>query len=198
LSPHFLFNALSAFAELGREDWPATEKGLLSLSSIYRRLLDLSEGAQASLGQERILIEDLLGIESIRLGDRLRTRWSWDDTLNSIQTPPLLLLPLVENAVKHGLKGSKAGGEIVISSTRDSAGIHLEVSNTGPWVAPLDNSSGVGLRNLRARLQLGYKGQAQFSLERDGDWTRAKIHIPEGVLSRWTNPRGQAAGNGSS
>jgi LytS/YehU family sensor histidine kinase len=183
LSPHFLFNALSAFAELGRRDWPATEKGLLSLSSVYRRLLDLSEGAQASLGQERLLIEDLLGIESLRLGDRLRVRWEWDEALNVVMTPPLLLLPLVENAIKHGVKGLVTGGEIVISSSRDEDGIHLEVSNTGSWSPIPSQSGGVGLKNLRARLQLGYRGKARFSIDREGDWTRAKITIPDGPFS---------------
>jgi two-component system sensor histidine kinase AlgZ len=183
LSPHFLFNALSAFAELGRRDWPAAEKGLLSLSSVYRRLLDLSEGAQASLGQERLLIEDLLGIELLRLGDRLKVRWEWDEGLNALQTPPLLLLPLVENAIKHGLKGSALGGEIVISGSRDKDGIHLEVANTGLWGRSPERPGGVGLKNLRARLQLGYLGKARFSIDRDGDWTRAKIHIPSGKFS---------------
>ena len=178
LSPHFLFNALSAFAELGRRDWPATEKGLMSLSRIYQRLVDLSEREAATLGDERHLIEDLLAIESLRLGGRLHVRWEWDPGTDEVRAPSLLLLPLVENALKHGLKHSVEGGEIAITSSIHEGRVRLEVANTGLWGQPHAESAGVGLKNLEARLRLGYQERASFALNRDGDWTRAVLHIP--------------------
>jgi len=178
LSPHFLFNALSAFAELGRRDWPATEKGLNSLSRIYQRLVDLSERETATLGDERHLIEDLLSIESLRLGGRLRVRWMWDPRADEVRAPSLLLLPLVENALKHGLKHSVEGGEIAITSSIQEGRVRLEVANTGLWGQPHAASTGVGLNNLVARLRLGYQERASFALNREGDWTRAVLHIP--------------------
>ncbi|MBI4912016.1 MAG: histidine kinase [Acidobacteria bacterium] len=178
LSPHFLFNALSAFAELGRRDWPATEKGLLSLSSVYRKLLNLSQGAETTLGEERQLISELLSIEALRLGDRLRLTWVWDEGLDGLQAPSLLILPLVENAVKHGLGGRLEGGEVVIRGQREPDGVLLEVANTGAWDPDAGKGAGVGLKNLKARLQLGYKGRASFSLTREGEWTRATLRLP--------------------
>ncbi|MBI4912006.1 MAG: histidine kinase [Acidobacteria bacterium] len=178
LSPHFLFNALSAFAELGRRDWPSTERGLRSLSRIFERLVELSERDVVPLGDERRLIEDLLSIESLRLGERLRVRWDWDPGADAVRAPSLLLLPLVENALKHGLKHSVEGGEITIAGAIQDGRVRLEVANTGPWSEPSPGSAGVGLKNLQARLRLSYQERASFSLDREGSWTRAVILLP--------------------
>lgn len=179
LSPHFLLNALTHFSELGRSDWPATEKGLLSLSSVYRKLLNLSQGAETTIGEERKLITELLSIESLRLGDRLSFLWDWDETLDETKAPSLLMLPLIENALKHGLGGARIEGKLFIMGKREASWIRIEVANTGEWNPTTINPSGVGLKNLKARLLLGYQGRAAFSLIRDGDWTRARLHLPE-------------------
>lgn len=178
LSPHFLFNALSAFAELGRRDWPATEKGLQSLSRIYQSLVDLAEREATTLEHERHLIEDMLSVESLRLGDRLRVNWAWDPLVDAVRAPSLLLLPLIENALKHGLKHSMEGGELSITSSIQQGLVRLEVANSGPWGEPSPGSTGVGLKNLKARLLLEYQGKARFALSRDGNWTRAVLQIP--------------------
>lgn len=178
LSPHFLFNALSAFAELGRRDWPSTERGLLDLAKVYRSLLEMGERAEATLGEERALLEALLSVEGLRFGPRLAVTWEWDGTLEDTLLPPLLLLPLVENALKHGLGPSEDGGDLRITAQREGDGIRLEVANTGAWGAGV-NGSGTGLKNLQARLRLAFHAGASFHLERDGAWTLARIQIPQ-------------------
>jgi two-component system sensor histidine kinase AlgZ len=178
LSPHFLFNALTAFAELGRQDWPRTERGLLALAEVYRNLLDLSERQEATLGEERALMENYLAVEALRLGHRLQVRWDWDPALDALVVPPLLLLPLVENALKHGLGPRPEGGELLLQGRREGACLRLEVANTGAWGEAVPRSRGVGLRNLNARLQLGYQGRATFDLVREAPWTRARLTLP--------------------
>jgi len=178
LSPHFLFNAISAFVELGRRDWPATERGLLALAEIYRNLLDLSERPETTLREERLLVERYLAVESLRLGPRLKVEWRWDEHLDGRAVPPLLLLPLVENAVKHGLEPHAEGGHIRITLQHQGSFCGLEVANSGAWGELPRKPSGIGLRNLRARLHIAYANQATLSLERQGEWTRATLRFP--------------------
>ncbi len=177
LSPHFLFNALSAFAELGRRDWPATEQGLLDLARVYRGLLELGERAESTLGEERALLEAMLSVESLRFGPRLRVSWDWEEGVEDRILPPLLLLPLVENALKHGLAPSETGGALRIAAHRQGSGLRLEVANTGAWGVGAPGT-GTGLKNLEARLRLGFGPEATFSLEREGEWTTARIVVP--------------------
>jgi hypothetical protein len=178
LSPHFLFNAISAFVELGRRDWPATERGLLALAEVYRALLASSERPESTLGEERALVANYLEVEALRLGPRLAVEWDWDRSLDAEGVPSLVLLPLVENAVKHGLEPTASGGRVRISLRREGSIRILEVANTGAWGEPPKRSHAVGLRNLQARLKLAYAGRATLNLARSGDWTRATLHLP--------------------
>lgn len=182
LSPHFLFNALSAFAELGRRDWPATEQGLLDLAQVYRGLLDLGQRSEAPLGEERELLEAMLAVEALRFGPRLEVHWDWEPGLEHMLMPPLLLLPLVENALKHGVGPHAGPARLEISVRREGRGLHLEVANTGAWGAQVIGT-GTGLKNLEARLRLAYGAEASFALERQGDWTRATLRLPDPGLA---------------
>jgi two-component system sensor histidine kinase AlgZ len=123
-------------------------------------------------------MENYLAVEALRLGDRLQVRWDWDPALDALVAPPLLLLPLVENALKHGLGPRPEGGELHIQGRREGATLLLEVANTGAWGEAVGRSRGVGLRNLHARLQLGYQGRATFGLVREAPWTRARLTLP--------------------
>lgn len=177
LSPHFLFNALSAFAELGRRDWPATEQGLLDLATVYRGLLDLGERTEATLGEERALLEAMLSVEALRFGPRLTVIWAWDPALDSVVLPPLLMLPLVENALKHGVGPHAGPATLRIHAAREGDALQLEVANTGAWGASV-KGTGTGLKNLKARLVLGFGKGAHLDLVREGDWTRARMALP--------------------
>ncbi len=177
MDPHVLFNALGGLTELVREDPEAAERALVSLADLLRGLLDLGAQATVPLAQERALVERYLALESIRLGRRLRVDWSWDPSLEGKEVPPLVLQPLVENAIKHGIAPSREGGELHIALQGGADWLELGVSNTG---LPLDAAAGegVGLRNLRERLALLGLPPDAFRLAREGAWTRAALRLP--------------------
>jgi len=176
LHPHFLFNAVSGVAELVREDPPRAERALLDMAGLLRQVLDLGERTAHPLGEERRLAERYLALEALRLDRRLRVAWDWDGNLDACPVPPLLLQPLVENAIKHGIAPEHGGGELRIRAAEVDGRLELEVANTGRPLAP-EAPSGVGLGNLRERLALLGPGSA-FTLARDGAWTRATLRLP--------------------
>lgn len=176
LSPHVLFNSLNGLAELVRQDPEAAEQALLDLSELYRALLRHGDRMKAPLGDERRLVERYLAVESLRLGPRLRVTWDWDEALDGVEAPPFLLQPLVENALKHGLAPHLEGGELAISLHGEGAGLCLRVANTGRSL-PLVLGSGVGLRNLEARLRLAYGTGASFHLGTEGPWSVAVVRL---------------------
>lgn len=177
MNPHVLFNALSGLTELVREDPEAAERALVNLADLLRGLLDHGAKASIPLSLERGLVEQYLALEQVRLGRRLQVDWRWDRALEAVAVPPLLLQPLVENAIKHGIAPSRAGGEVRIQLQVSGGSLELEVANTGLTLkdpAP----EGVGVRNLRERLALLGLPPEAFTLIRDQDWTRARIRLP--------------------
>lgn len=177
LSPHVLFNSLNGLAELVRQDPLAAEQAILDLSELYRALLRHGDQATAPLGEERSLVQRFLAVEGLRLGARLRVRWDWDPACDAVPAPPFLLQPLVENALKHGIAPHPEGGELVISLHREGAGLRLRVENSGRGLG-LVPGTGVGLRNLEARLRLAYGPAATLHLRTEGDRTVATVDLP--------------------
>jgi hypothetical protein len=177
MNPHVLFNAISGLTELVREDPQATERALVSLSGLLRNLLEYSASRSVPLSSERNLVEQYLALEQIRLGKRLRVEWRWNTELEHREVPPLLVQPLVENALKHGIAPHRGGGELCIVLREIGNGLlELEVSNTGEAL-PEIWKEGIGLKNLRERLDL-FLPQAALRLFREGDWTRARLEMP--------------------
>lgn len=174
LEPHVLFNALNGLSELVREDPLAAEETIVRLADLYRMLMVHGGEERVCLGQERTLVEAYLSMEQMRLGERLTVRWEWPVWADRIELPPLFLQPLVENAVKHGISPSDRGGELWITCEREEELLRLRVRNTGvPLVpgAPL----GVGLGNLKARLELWGERGAAFRLQEREGWTEASL-----------------------
>ena len=176
LSPHVLFNSLNGLAELVRQDPLAAEQAILDLSELYRALLRHGDRPTAPLGDERALVQRFLAVEGLRLSHRLRVHWEWDESLNAIETPPFLLQPLVENALKHGIAPHSAGGELTIRLRPEGAGLRLQVLNTGRPMGLLPGQ-GVGLQNLEARLKLAYGPGAAFHLHPEGSATVATVAL---------------------
>jgi hypothetical protein len=181
LEPHVLYNALSSLSELVYEDPLAAEDVITRLADLYRMLTLHGKADQAPLLQERKLVEAYLSMEQMRLGERLKVKWYWPESMDEIPAPPLLLQPLVENAIKHGISPSDTGGTLVITAAKSAATISLAVANTG---CPLREGAprGVGLGNLEARLTLWTEVSAAFSLAGSGEWTIAKV--------QWTSRAG--------
>jgi len=176
MNPHVLFNAIGGLTELVREDAKAAEDALVSLAGLLRGLLENSARPLAPLASERTLLEQYLDLEHIRLGARLRVSWEWDRGLESLEFPPLLLQPLVENAIKHGIAPNRAGGDLRIFLQAEGGSLHLGVANTGlPLVD--DSKEGIGLQNLRERLALLGERPEALQLRRDGSWTIAELFL---------------------
>ncbi|GLH72082.1 hypothetical protein GETHLI_05840 [Geothrix limicola] len=179
MSPHVLLNSLNGLAELVREDTEAAVKGMRDLAEIYRQLLALGETPSIPLGEERKLLSRYLDVEKLRLGEALRVEWDWDPALDALPAMPLLLQPLVENAIKHGVAADPQGGLIRVSGRREGASLVLTVSNTGQHPSPSKSKgTGIGLRNLKSRLELAYGTRASFDLVRESPWTRAILTLP--------------------
>jgi hypothetical protein len=175
MNPHVLFNAISGLTELVREDPAAAEAALVNLSDLLRALLDQGSRLCVPLGDERRLVEHHLALERIRLGKRLRERWDWPQALDALELPPLMIQPLVENALKHGVAKALGGGELDVAVRRDGSRLLVRVANTGP--APVGNGKGLGLANLRERLDLLGAGPEALRLRREGDWTVAELEL---------------------
>ena len=180
LHPHVLFNALNGLAELIHKDPPSAELCVKHLADLLRRILRASETPTFSLGEERALVDDYLFIEGLRLGHRLRLHWDWDASLDGQQVPPLLIQPLVENAIKHGIAPNRSGGDLIVRVRRRGPDLTMEVWNTGaPYIER--PGGGIGLKNLEARLALHFGQHPSFSIRPFEEGTLASISLP-GVL----------------
>jgi LytS/YehU family sensor histidine kinase len=176
MNPHVLFNAISGLTELVREDPAAAEAALVNLSDLLRALLDHGSRLRAPLGDERRLVALHLSLERLRLGHRLRESWDWPEALDALEIPPLMIQPLVENALKHGVSAAVGGGELKVQVRREGDLLVISVANTGP--APVEaEGQGLGLRNLRDRLDLLGAPADALNLRRDGDWTVAELRL---------------------
>lgn len=182
MNPHVLFNAIGGLTELVREDAQAAEDALVSLAGLLRGLLDNSSRPLAPLAAERTLIEQYLDLERIRLGSRLRVAWEWDRSLEALELPPLLLQPLVENAIKHGIAPNRGGGDLRIFLRAEGDRLRLGVANTGQPLIE-DRAEGIGLRNLRERLTLLGQAPDAVRLHREGAWTVAELLLSVKVKS---------------
>ncbi|MFN8010755.1 MAG: histidine kinase [Holophagaceae bacterium] len=178
LNPHVLFNALNSLAELLQQDPGEAERCLRSMASLLRRILEASEVSSHPLGEERALVEDYLAVEAVRHGRRLRVEWDWDAALDGLPVMPLLLQPLVENALKHGISRTRRGGCLRLAAWREGARLRLRVANEGPAPAAAPGPrAGIGLKNLRARLALAYGDSAFLDFRREEPWTLADLDL---------------------
>jgi two-component system, LytTR family, sensor histidine kinase AlgZ len=156
---------------------PAKAEALLEdLSDLFRHAL-VDQDASVTLGQEITLAQRYLAIEQVRFGERLRVTWSLDPRAESARLPPLLLQPLVENAVHHGVEPSAQGADIKISTERRGSTVVVKVSNSVP-AGPGAPGNGVALDNVRTRLRLLHDVQGQCqSAFRDGVF-QVRIEVP--------------------
>jgi signal transduction histidine kinase len=152
LHPHFLFNTLHAVSALVHEDPEAADRMLSQLGDLLRATLAAGEAQEVPLGRELEFVDRYLDIERQRLGDRLQVDRDIDGAALDALVPSLLLQPLVENAIRHGIAPSAAGGTIRIRARCESGALRLEVSDDGEGCDPDRLAPGLGLSNTRARL----------------------------------------------
>ncbi|OAK67019.1 histidine kinase [Variovorax paradoxus] len=181
IRPHFLFNTLNSAIALVREEPAKAETMLEDLAELFRQAL-ADPRESCTLADEIALAERYLAIEQVRFGDRLRIRWDLDAAASKARLPPLLLQPLVENAIKHGVEPSPEGARLRIRTERRGSMVVIEVVNSLPplrWAdEPLPRGHGIALANVRDRLRLLHDMQMQFSAGMDQKNYRVRIAIP--------------------
>ena len=180
LQPHFLFNTLNTIAELVHQQPDAAENMIGGLSHLLRETLHAGLVDKIPLGQELALLDRYVEIQRARFGDRLTVEVRVpDDRTRQALVPSLLLQPLVENSIKHGI-GTRAGaGRIEIVADRRSNNLVIEVRDDGRGLDGRAVTEGVGLSNCRSRLQAIYGDRARFEiLNRDGGGAIARIELP--------------------
>ncbi|MBI3895147.1 MAG: histidine kinase [Acidobacteria bacterium] len=177
INPHFLFNTLNSIASLVRIDPETARQVIVKLSSILRRLLQKHENF-TPLNEELAFIDDYLSIEVIRFGEqKLRIVKEIEDQTLPLMVPSMLLQPIVENAIRHGLSPKVEGGVIAIRSCRENGRLILEVRDNGVGI-PLEQiehiyQQGIGINNVRERLRVLYGSEFIFQVDR----------LPEGGTS---------------
>ena len=176
IRPHFLFNTLNSAIALVRAEPAKAEALLEDLSDLFREALKDS-GEPVRLAQEIELAQRYLAIEQVRFGERLRVQWALDPEADGALLPPLLLQPLVENAVRHGVEPSENGAEVRISTQRRGTMVVIKVTNTVPN-GQGEQGHGLALRNVRERLNLLHDVQSQFrSALKDGVY-QVRMEVP--------------------
>jgi hypothetical protein len=179
IEPHFLFNTLSNVLSLIDTD-PTKGKFMLSdLIHYLRTSLSRTFPDAITLDQEIDMIKSYLNIQKIRMGERLHFKIELPDPIRKHPFPPMLIQPLVENAVKHGLEPKMEGGEIIIKVTEEDELLRIEVMDTGLGFASFPET-GVGISNVRERIQLLYGAKGHFIIEENKpDGVRAVIEVPK-------------------
>jgi two-component system LytT family sensor kinase len=159
LQPHFLFNTLHSISALIESDPPAADQMVMKLGQLLRMSLDEAAHDFVPLGRELDYIRTYLEIEETRFSDRLSVLWDIDPRTIDVQVPVFLLQPAVENAIKHGIARSSAGGRIFLRTRLDEGRLGIWVENEGPALRrePSPEGPGLGLKNLRERLTYAYR-----------------------------------------
>ena len=178
LNPHFLFNSLNSINALVGSDPEGARRMCEGLGDFLRRTLALGARDVVTLGEELALVERYLGIEQVRFGERLRVERVIDADAAVCQVPPLLLQPLVENAIKHGIQDCVAGGVIRIEARRVGGQLRVAVENPLDPDAPERRGEGVGLANVRRRLEMFGARESRLTAQRLDGAFRVTLTLP--------------------
>ncbi len=190
INPHFLFNTLNSIGSLVRLEPELAREMIVKLANILRALLKQRD-AFVPFAEELQFTDDYLGIEVVRFGEKLRVVKEIAPETLELQVPSMLLQPLIENSIKHGLEPRISGGTVTLRSRIAGECLQLEVEDDGVGVAPERDAAspvsglvraggtGIGMRNVRERLQVLYGGAAQMRIEsRPGRGTKVTIEMP--------------------
>lgn len=192
IRPHFLFNTLNSAIALVREEPAKAESLLEDLSDLFRVAL-VEQGESVTLAEEITLARRYLAIEEVRFGKRLQVQWNLDPRTDSARLPPLLLQPLVENAVKHGVEPSPRGGKLRVLTELRGSRVVVRITNTLPPKEkgrsdkgddPAPKGHGIALANVRARLALLHDVQSEFSAGVQDGLYQVRITLPTTDLKK--------------
>jgi two-component system, LytTR family, sensor histidine kinase AlgZ len=178
VNPHFLFNSLHSINALTLSDPARAREMCLLLAEFLRRTLGLGDKILIPLEEELSLVRSFLGVEQVRFGARLRFEENISSDVHSLLLPPLLLQPLIENAVGHGIANLTEGGAILIEAARKNGALRIVIENTFDPEAPPRRKNGMGLRNVQHRLEARYPGRASLQVESRPDSFRVTLLLP--------------------
>ena len=181
IEPHFLFNTLNAIAGLVREERnDAAVSMIAELSEFLRRVVKDSDRQEVPLGEELEFTKKYLDIQKLRFAERLEFAVDVPGELMSARVPSLILQPIVENAIKHGIAQRARGGAIGIVAARSNGTLTLRVSNEGPSLPTgwEQSASGIGVQNVRTRLRALYGDAFELHLRNHRDGVEAVVSIP--------------------
>ncbi len=179
VEPHFLFNTLANVRRLFRTDAPAARAMIEHLSRYLSALLPRMRSADSTLEHELALATAYLHVQQIRMGDRLAFRIDVPPALAALPFPPMMLVTLVENAIRHGVNPLPRGGEVRIAARAGDGRLRVQVTDTGRGLSDGAGGEGVGLANIRARLTTLYGGAARLLLaQRPGAGVVATLELP--------------------
>ena len=186
IRPHFLFNTLNSAIALVREEPAKAESLLEDLSDLFRHAL-VEQGESVTLAEEITLARRYLAIEEVRFGNRLQVQWNLDPRTDNARLPPLLLQPLVENAVKHGVEPSPRGGRLRVMTELRGNRVVVRITNTLPpkegkgddRAGVSTRGHGIALANVRARLALLHDVQGEFTAGVQDGLYQVRITLPD-------------------
>jgi signal transduction histidine kinase len=188
VEPHFLYNTLGSAKYLVRTDPEGAERIIDNLILYLRHSLPRLDDALTTLGEELERVRAYLDIMQIRMGARLRTELSVPDALKAVPFPSMMLQTLVENAIKHGVEPKTGGGTIWIMAVDKGDRAAVTVADDGIGLSTQTTGTGIGLRNLRERLNLAYGPDASFDIA---------ANFPAGVAATITIPKAGPKANGN-
>ena len=183
LEPHFLFNALNTISSEAKN--PKLVRQMIEgLGALLRRSLDCQDRMEIALEHELVLLDHYLSIQKLRFGKRIEVSIDVDPAMQSVMVPSMLLQPLIENSIRHGLESRKSGGAVALSAKRVADHLEIRVVDDGVGLPPnwrMEGSSGLGLNLTRQRLEALYPGSTEHCFTvapRAGGGTEVTIHIP--------------------
>jgi two-component system sensor histidine kinase AlgZ len=178
INPHFLFNSLNSISALTSIDPVRARDMCVLLGDFLRLTLGLGEKTSVRLSEELDLLQKYMAIEKVRFGARLNMHEEIQEESKACLLPPLLLQPLVENAVKHGIAGLPEGGDVRLAVQRQNGRLAILVENSWDPEAPPRRSGGLGLKNVQQRLEARYGKDANLRVNTEGERFQVTLSIP--------------------
>jgi two-component system, LytTR family, sensor histidine kinase AlgZ len=178
VDPHFLFNSLNSINALVMTDPAAARRMCVLLADFLRSSLKVGSKERIPLAEEVRLAECYLDIERVRFGARLEVRREIDPTCELCLVPPLIMQPLIENAITHGVAPALDGGLVSLRAERNEAGVRIVIENPFDEDAQLKREPGMGLNNVKMRLANMYNGDARLDVNTNAGRFRVELHLP--------------------
>jgi two-component system, LytTR family, sensor histidine kinase AlgZ len=184
IRPHFLFNSMNTIASLIPLRPKEAERAIEDLADLFRAALG-NDDAQSTLGEELELVQRYLDIEKLRLGDRLQVAWNVEMLPTSLHVPSLLLQPLVENSIYHGIQPLPDGGIVSIEGLRENGYIEIAIRNPRPLEnARASGRHGMALANTRARIEYHFGRRGELTIDAGPDYFACTVKLPDESLTQ--------------